>query len=203
MLGCGLVVDVHLRPQPRIDVLVTDFATEERRLRTDYAGVAWLGDEPDAESGLLGSEYTRRDLETQLFLPDTHWYDADALDGVEVQVTAGVLQVAPTRQGTQGLLGALTEPEIEFYEHPGRQGGRRHLPVPARRDPLQRRPVVPGDAGLRPGGRPAAGCRRGGRRRPARGVSRPDTAWLDTAWVDPAVTLLRPDYRALLLVATG
>jgi len=47
VLGCGLVVDVHLRPQPRIDVLVTDFATEERRLRSDYAGVAWLGDEPE------------------------------------------------------------------------------------------------------------------------------------------------------------
>lgn len=123
MLGCGLVVDVHLRPQPRIDVLVTDFATEERRLRTDYAGVAWLGDEPDDETGMLGSDYTRRDVESRLFLPDTHWYDADALDGVEVQVTAGVLQVAPTRQGTQGLLGALTEPEIEFYEHPdGKEG---------------------------------------------------------------------------------
>jgi DNA/RNA-binding domain of Phe-tRNA-synthetase-like protein len=34
-------------------------------------------------------------------------------------------------------------------------------------------------------------------------VSRPDAAWLGTAWVDPAVTLLRPDYHALLLVATG
>ena len=97
---------------------MTDFATEERRLRTDYAGVAWLGDEPDDETGLLGSDYTRRDLESRLFLPDTHWYDADQLDDVEVQVTAGVLQVAPTRQGTQGLLGPLAEPEVEFYEHP-------------------------------------------------------------------------------------
>ena len=90
------MTDVHLRPQPRIDVLVTDFETEDRRLRTDYAGVAWLGDEPDEETGLMGSEYTRRDVDTQLFLPDTHWYDADPLEGVEVQVTAGVLQVAPT-----------------------------------------------------------------------------------------------------------
>jgi hypothetical protein len=112
------VTDVHLHAQPRIDVLVTDFATEARRLRTDYAGVAWLGDEPDEETGLLGSDYTRRDVESRLFLPDTHWYDADRLDDVEVQVTAGVLQVATTKQGTQGLLGTLTEPEIEFYEHP-------------------------------------------------------------------------------------
>ena len=28
-------------------------------------------------------------------------------------------------------------------------------------------------------------------------------SWLDAAWVDPAVTSLRPDYHALLLVATG
>jgi hypothetical protein len=112
------VVDVHLAPQTRIDVIVTDFATEERRLRTDYAGIAWIGDEPDPETGLLGSDYTRRDVESRLFLPDTHWYDADALDGVEVQVTTGIVQVASTTQGTQGLLGALREPEIEFYEHP-------------------------------------------------------------------------------------
>jgi hypothetical protein len=112
------VTDVHLHAQPRIDVLVTDFLTGDRRLRTDYAGVAWLGDEPDEETGLLGSDYTRREVESQLFLPDTHWYDADRLEDVEVQVTAGVLQVAATRQGTQGLLGTLTEPEIEFYEHP-------------------------------------------------------------------------------------
>jgi hypothetical protein len=117
------VVDVHLAPQPRIDVIVTDFATDERRLRTDYAGIAWIGGEPDPQTGLLGSEYTRRDIESRLFLPDTHWYDADALDGVEVQVNTGVLQVAPTGQGTQGILGALREPQIEFYEHPDGQDG--------------------------------------------------------------------------------
>ena len=117
------MTDVHLKSQPRIDVLVTDFETEERRLRTDYAGIAWIGDEPDPETGLLGSDYTRREVDTRLFLPDTHWYDADQLDGAEVQVTAGVLQVAPTSQGTQGLLGALTEPEVEFYEHPDGDDG--------------------------------------------------------------------------------
>jgi hypothetical protein len=112
------VVDVHIEAQPRIDVLVTDFATEDRRLRTDHAGVLWLGDLPDPETGMMGHDYTRREVESRLFLPDTHWYDAEALDGVEVQVTAGVLQVASTRQGTQGLLGALAAPEVEFYEHP-------------------------------------------------------------------------------------
>jgi hypothetical protein len=109
---------VHIEAQPRIDVLVTDFETEDRRLRTDHAGVAWLGDEPDPDSGMLGPDYTKREVESRLFLPDTHWYDVEALDGVEVQVTAGVLQVAPTKQGTQGILGSLAAPEIEFYEHP-------------------------------------------------------------------------------------
>ena len=117
------MTDVHLKPQPRIDVLVTDFETEERRLRTDYAGVAWIGDQPDPDSGLMGSNYVRREVDTRLFLPDTHWYDVDRLDGVELQVTAGVLQVAPTPQGTQGLLGALTEPQVEFYEHPEGEEG--------------------------------------------------------------------------------
>jgi hypothetical protein len=112
------VTDLHLEPQPRIDVLVTDFETEERRLRTDYAGVAYIGDEPDPETGLMGGAYAKRTVDTRLFLPDTHWYDADQLESVEVQVTAGVLQVAPTDRGTQGLLGALTAPEVEFYEHP-------------------------------------------------------------------------------------
>ncbi|MDG4826772.1 hypothetical protein O7635_33395 [Asanoa sp. WMMD1127] len=112
------MTDVHLQPQPRIDVLVTDYETEERRLRTDYAGVAYLGDEPDPETGLMGGAYTKRDVDSRLFLPDTHWYDADQLESVEVQVTAGVLQVASTERGTQGLLGALVEPEVEFYEHP-------------------------------------------------------------------------------------
>jgi len=112
------VTDVHLQPQPRIDVLVTDYETEDRRLRTDYVGVAWIGDEPDPETGLMGGEYSRRQVDTRLFLPDTHWYDSDQLDSVEVQVTAGVLQVALTERGTQGLLGALSTPEVEFYEHP-------------------------------------------------------------------------------------
>jgi len=112
------VTDVHLKPQPRIDSVVTDFYTDDRRLRTDYAGVAWVGDVPDPETGMLGSNYTRRDVDSRLFLPDSHWYDADLLDGAEVQVTAGVLQVAATPQGTQGLLGVIAEPDVEFYEHP-------------------------------------------------------------------------------------
>ncbi|GIF78297.1 hypothetical protein [Asanoa siamensis] len=112
------MTDLHLEPQPRIDVLVTDYDTEERRLRTDYAGVAYIGDEPDAETGLMGGAYAKRAVDSRLFLPDTHWYDADQLESVEVQVTAGVLQVAQTDRGTQGLLGALAAPEIEFYEHP-------------------------------------------------------------------------------------
>ncbi len=114
--------DVHLAAQPRIDTVVEDFGTGARRLRTDYAGIAWIGDRPDPTTGLAGPVYQRRGVDSQLFLPDTHWYDVDALDDVEVQVTAGLLQVAATAQGTQGLVGALAEPAAEFYEHPEGEG---------------------------------------------------------------------------------
>lgn len=117
-----IAADVHLSAQPRIDTVVTRFVAGSdgapRLLRTDYAGVAWIGDRPDDESGLMGPDYRKRHFDTRLFLPDTHWYDADALDDAEVQVSAGLLQVAATDRGSQGLVGAWAEPEIELYEHP-------------------------------------------------------------------------------------
>ncbi|WP_422769166.1 hypothetical protein ACN28C_20570 [Plantactinospora sp. WMMC1484] len=110
--------DVHLVAQPRLDTVVTDFYIDARRLRSDYAGMAWIGDRPDAESGQLGPDYRQRNVESQLFLPDTHWYDLDRLDDVEVQVSVGLLQVAGTALRTQGLVGIVTEPVAEFFEHP-------------------------------------------------------------------------------------
>ncbi|MDW5322555.1 hypothetical protein [Plantactinospora sp. KLBMP9567] len=110
--------DVHLVAQPRLDTVVTEFATDARRLRSDYAGMAWIGDRPDPESGQLGPDYRQRGVDWQLFLPDTHWYDVDRLDDVEVQVGAGLLQVASTALRTQGLVGAVAEPVVEFFEHP-------------------------------------------------------------------------------------
>jgi len=110
--------DLHLVAQPRLDTVVTAFQTDARRLRSDYAGMAWVGDRPDSESGLLGPDYRQRDVDSQLFLPDTHWYDVDALDDVEVQVSVGLLQVASTALRTQGLVGAVAEPVVEFFEHP-------------------------------------------------------------------------------------
>jgi hypothetical protein len=110
--------DVHLVAQPRLDTVVTEFHTEARRLRSDFAGMAWIGDEPESESGMMGPEYQHREIDTRLFLPDTHWYDADALHDVEVQVTVGLLQVPGTGRGTQGLVGAIADPEIHFFEHP-------------------------------------------------------------------------------------
>ncbi|WFE27266.1 hypothetical protein O7623_29190 [Solwaraspora sp. WMMD791] len=109
---------VHLAAQPRLDTLVTELHTESLRLRTDYAGTAWLGDRPAPDSGLTGPDYTRRTVDAQLFLPDTHWYDVDALDDVEFQVSAGLLQVAATARQSQGLVGALAEPTVDFFEHP-------------------------------------------------------------------------------------
>ncbi|WP_148086486.1 hypothetical protein [Micromonospora sp. HM5-17] len=115
--------DVHLVAQPRLDTIVTGFPADVRRLRTDYAGIAWIGDRPDQESGQLGPDYRKREVESRLFLPDTHWYDLDALDDVEVQVSAGLLQVATTAMRTQGLVGALAEPVVEFFEHPEGEPG--------------------------------------------------------------------------------
>ena len=114
---------MHLEAQSRIDTLVARFPAGEQQLRTDYAGVAWIGDQPDAESGVMGPEYRRRPVDSRLFLPDTHWYDVDALDDVEVQVTAGLLQVPATVQKTQGLVGSLAEPVVEFFEHPEGEPG--------------------------------------------------------------------------------
>lgn len=110
--------DVHLVAQPRLDTLVTEYHTEARRLRSDFAGMAWIGDHPAPESGMMGPKYQRRAVDSRLFLPDTHWYDVDALDDVEVQVTVGLLQVPGTAQGTQGLIGAIAEAQVDFFEHP-------------------------------------------------------------------------------------
>jgi hypothetical protein len=110
--------DVHLVAQPRLDTITTGFLTDGRRLRSDYAGIGWIGDRPGSDNGLMGGEYLRRNVDSQIFLPDTHWYDVDALEDVDVQVTCGLLQIPGTAQGTQGLVGAIAEPIVEFYEHP-------------------------------------------------------------------------------------
>jgi hypothetical protein len=110
--------DVHLVAQPRLDTLVTEFHSDAQRLRTDFAGTAWIGDIPDPVSGMMGPLYQRRTVDSQLFLPDTHWYTVGGLDDAEVQVSVGLLQVPGTKQGTQGLIGAIADPQADFFEHP-------------------------------------------------------------------------------------
>ncbi|MEU4690685.1 hypothetical protein [Actinoplanes sp. NPDC023714] len=109
---------VHLAAQPRLDTLVTEFRSDARRLRTDFAGTAWIGDIPDPESGMMGPNYQRRAVDSQLFLPDTHWYTVGDLDDAEIQIAVGLLQVPGTKQGTQGLVGAIADPSADFFEHP-------------------------------------------------------------------------------------
>ena len=109
---------VHLAAQPRLDTLVTEFPSNAPRLRTDFAGTAWIGDVPDPASGMMGPRYQRRAVDSQLFLPDTHWYTVLELDDAEVQVAVGLLQVPGTTQGTQGLIGAIADPQADFFEHP-------------------------------------------------------------------------------------
>ncbi|MCW6010060.1 hypothetical protein K1W54_36775 [Micromonospora sp. CPCC 205371] len=110
--------DVHLVAQPRLDTLVTEFHSDAQRLRTDFAGTAWIGDIPNPVSGMMGPQYQRRAVDSQLFLPDTHWYTIGELDDAEVQVSVGLLQVPGTKQGTQGLIGAIADPQVDFFEHP-------------------------------------------------------------------------------------
>ena len=109
---------VHLAAQPRLDTLVTEFPSNAQRLRTDFAGTAWIGDVPDPASGMMGPRYQRRAVDSQLFLPDTHWYTVLELNDAEVQVAVGLLQVPGTTQGTQGLIGAIADPQADFFEHP-------------------------------------------------------------------------------------
>ncbi|BEL06340.1 hypothetical protein Q0Z83_045310 [Actinoplanes sichuanensis] len=109
---------VHLAAQPRIDTLVTEFRSDTQRLRTDFAGTAWIGDIPDPDSGMMGPNYQRRVVDSQLFLPDTHWYTVSELDDAEIQISAGLLQVPGTAQGSQGLVGAIADPSADFFEHP-------------------------------------------------------------------------------------
>lgn len=114
--------EVYLDPAPRLDTVVTEFHTEARRLRTDFAGMAWVGDDPDPKTGMMGPRYQRRRVDSRLFLPDTHWYDPEALDDADVQATVGLVQVPGTDKGTQGLVGAIAEPEVDFFEHPDENG---------------------------------------------------------------------------------
>ncbi|MEJ3749518.1 hypothetical protein WEI85_40435 [Actinomycetes bacterium KLBMP 9797] len=114
--------EVYLAPTTRLDTLVTVLHTEAPRLRTDFAGMAWVGDEPDSKTGMMGPRYQRRGVDSRLFLPDTHWYDPETLDDAEIQATVGLLQVPATDRGTQGLVGALAEPEVNFFEHPEENG---------------------------------------------------------------------------------
>lgn len=109
---------VHLAAQPRLDTLVTELRSDAQRLRTDFAGTAWIGDIPDPASGMMGPNYQRRVVDSQLFLPDTHWYTVRELDDAEIQIAVGLLQVPGTGQGTQGLVGAIADPRADFYEHP-------------------------------------------------------------------------------------
>ena len=46
--------DVRLVAQPRLDTIVTEFHSGARRLRTDYVGMAWVGDLPDEDTGMMG-----------------------------------------------------------------------------------------------------------------------------------------------------
>lgn len=63
----------EIDPMPRIDVLVDDAATGERRRRTTYSGMIWLGGRLASPGGMV---ITRTgSIEAPVILPDSLAYD--------------------------------------------------------------------------------------------------------------------------------
>jgi hypothetical protein len=81
-------VTLELEPQPRVDTLVTDAASGERRRRTEYLGTAWIDGRAEAAGmtlrrvGQPGMVSPAKDV--ALFVPDGLPYRRDALEGAQL-----------------------------------------------------------------------------------------------------------------------
>ena len=78
-----------ITPEPvqRIDTLVADPLSGERRHRTDYAGTVWYGGRPQLGHPLSGMG---AQLTTPFWLPDSHMYEPTAAATAQVQATAAI-----------------------------------------------------------------------------------------------------------------
>ena len=77
-------------PGERIDTVVTDPVTAERRRRTDYAGTVWYGGRPQMTGGMVMGRGGAAQITTPFWLPDSHVYDAAMAADAQVQASAAV-----------------------------------------------------------------------------------------------------------------
>ncbi|HUG87085.1 MAG TPA: hypothetical protein VMM13_21125 [Euzebya sp.] len=74
-------------PAQRIDTVVADPVSGERRHRTDYAGTVWYGGRPQMGRPLPGA---LTEITTSVWLPDSHRYAPGAAGDAQVQASAAV-----------------------------------------------------------------------------------------------------------------
>jgi hypothetical protein len=105
-------------PAQRIDMIVTDPASGEKRRRTDYAGTVWFGGQPEFIGG-----YPRPGVDTEIrtafWLPDSHKYESGAGGDALVQASAAVQAAMATSYGGYFL---IREVDAALGEDPQNSG---------------------------------------------------------------------------------
>ena len=74
----------------RLDMVVADPVTGERRRRTDYAGTVWYGGRPQMTGGMVMSRGGAAQITTPFWLPDSHVYEPAAAADAQIQATAAI-----------------------------------------------------------------------------------------------------------------
>jgi hypothetical protein len=101
----------EIEPMPRIDVLVDDAATGERRRRTTYSGVIWLGGRLSSEGGMV---MTRTGgVEAPAILPDSLAYDPAKVGDAVLTATYATASAAGDRNLTVALRSVTFAPDPE------------------------------------------------------------------------------------------
>jgi hypothetical protein len=77
-------------PAQRLDTVVTDPVSGEKRRRTDYAGTVWYGGRPQMTAGLVMSQGGAAQITTPFWLPDSHAYEPAAAGDAQIQASAAV-----------------------------------------------------------------------------------------------------------------
>jgi hypothetical protein len=93
---------IDVRPQPRIDTLVTD-ATGRSRRRSEYAGTIAFGSQPEATGYGIVTQRSTTMIDTLVFLPDSLPYRPDPLE--DALVACGVA-VQGAQEGAHQVLDA-------------------------------------------------------------------------------------------------
>ena len=85
-------------PAQRIDTIVVDPASGERRHRTDYGGTVWYGGRPQMTGGMLIGGGGLAQITTPFWLPDSHTYEPGAGVDAQLQGSAAVQSAAKDSQ---------------------------------------------------------------------------------------------------------